>query len=66
MSTHLVHTSIREQEGRVLIGNGRRGRDEGVVPVLEELEKFFADAYGRPVAGHSGDAMVGIGRACPR
>ena len=47
-TTHLVHTSIREKERRIVIWDGGRGRDVGVVLGLEVVEELLADACSGP------------------
>ena len=51
--THLVHTSIREQQRRILMRDRGRRRDERVVLGAEVGEELFAHARRGPSAGHS-------------
>ncbi len=51
---HLVHASIGEKEGRVLIRDGGRGWDIGMFFALEEVEELLAHLRGCQVGGWRG------------
>lgn len=50
--TDLVHSSIGEEECRVLIGNCRRGGDVCVVLGSEVRKEFLAHFLCSPTCGH--------------
>ena len=45
----LVHASVGEQQGRVVVGNHGAGLHEGVGLLLEEIHECAADAVSRPL-----------------
>lgn len=48
LRTYLVHSSVCEEESGILVWDGGRGGDEGVVSCAEIVKESIADAGGSP------------------
>lgn len=49
--THLVHSSISEEQSRIIVWNSRRRGDKGVSMLLEVVYELLAHFGGSPGPG---------------